>query len=73
MESTQTLPLHKKIEVLGKTIIVPTIIKSNPKTSQILKDFRKGVKQRQNEKKQCRKSFCYYSQKRHFCRWTGSP
>ena len=35
VESTQNLPLHKKIEVSGKTVIVPTIIKSNPKTSQI--------------------------------------
>ena len=48
VDSTQNLPLHTEIEILGKTIIVPTIIKSNPKTSQILRDFRKGVKDRQN-------------------------
>ena len=46
VESTQNLPLHREIEVLGKTVIVPTIIKSNPKTSQILKEFRKEVKER---------------------------
>ena len=48
MESTQNLPLHREIEVLGKTFIVPIIIKSNPKTSQILKEFRKEVKERKN-------------------------
>ena len=48
VESTQNLPLYRKIELLGKTIIIPTITKSNPKTSQILKEFRKRVKERQN-------------------------
>ena len=48
VEPTQILPLHREIELLGKTVIIPTIIKSNPKTSQILKEFRKGVKERQN-------------------------
>ena len=47
VESTQNLPLHKKIDILGKTIIVPAM-KLNPSNSQILKDFRKGVKERQN-------------------------
>ena len=48
VKSNRNLPLHKEIELLGKTIIIPTITKSNPKTSKILKEFRKGVKERQN-------------------------
>ena len=48
VKSNRKLPLHTEIEKLGKTIIIPNITKSNPKTSQILKEFRKGVKERQN-------------------------
>ena len=48
VKSNRNLPLHTEIELLGKTIIIPNITKSNPKTSQILKEFRKGVKERQN-------------------------
>ena len=57
VESTQNLPLHREIEVLGKTVIVPTIIKLNPKTSQILKEFRKEVKERKNTNNEIKNHF----------------